>query len=145
MFSTATRDLHRNNALHSACYMDHPECAMYLIDAGISIESRNGHGFTPLHVATNRGRFELAKALIDKGADFNATSDDGETPCEVYGMLVEGGRPDAMYSSRPENVKAVRELKKYYERVAGKTLPVDENNFSDTPPEKVSGYGLCAC
>ncbi|MCW3097637.1 MAG: repeat, subfamily, partial [Chthonomonadaceae bacterium] len=63
--------------------LHNPTRAIYLIDHGASVTTRNNKFETPLHVAIfGAEEIDLVKKLLDKGADVNAVDQDGQTPLD---------------------------------------------------------------
>ena len=47
-----------------------------ILDAKISVHSRDSKGVTPLHVAVAHKHLEIVELLLDKGADVNSVDND---------------------------------------------------------------------
>ena len=58
-----------------------------LLDAGVSVFSRNPQGETPLYVAAEKGEIEMARSLIARGADAKALTPNGETVLHAASMI----------------------------------------------------------
>lgn len=66
--------------LHRAAYRGDLEETRRRIDAGDSLETKEGFEWTPLHYAAIAGRAEIAALLLDRGADPNARARYDLTP-----------------------------------------------------------------
>ncbi|HRJ71454.1 MAG TPA: ankyrin repeat domain-containing protein [Terrimicrobiaceae bacterium] len=71
-----------DNALHCLAVWDDWESAKVLIAAGIRIDQRGEHGYTPLHQAAAFGHTGFVKLLLDAGADPFARTD-GDQPFTI--------------------------------------------------------------
>jgi ankyrin repeat protein len=58
-----------------------------LLDAGVSVSTRNPQGETPLYVAAEKGETEMARVLIARGADAKALTPNGETVLHAASMI----------------------------------------------------------
>jgi ankyrin repeat protein len=58
-----------------------------LLDAGVSLSSKNRLGETPLYVAAEKGEIEMARLLIARGADAKARTPNGETVLHAAAMI----------------------------------------------------------
>lgn len=65
-----------------------PEVETHL-SAGVNVDERGEHGYTPLHDAVELGHLEVVKLLLKNGADPNQQTDDMVTPVELSVMLQE--------------------------------------------------------
>ena len=65
------------NAAHSA------EVMSVLVEAGASVDARDGGGFSALHEAVLRGDVEVIFALIKCGADINSKTGHGNTSLDL--------------------------------------------------------------
>lgn len=68
------------NALHLSVSNRTTECMDFLLELGMDIESRNGHGMTVMHYAAQHNDAEKIRYLFGKKADINATDLNGWTP-----------------------------------------------------------------
>ena len=64
--------------LLSAC-CGHQQIVKPLLLAGVDVNVRNIHGFTPLTMAASRGHLEVARVLLEQGADVDAQDHYGVT------------------------------------------------------------------
>lgn len=69
-----------NPLLHWAIYADKTEIALFLIDHGADIESKDGLGNSPLHIAAGRNNVMVAKRLLEKGANIDSRDGQMGTP-----------------------------------------------------------------
>jgi hypothetical protein len=69
--------------LHIAASDGRWECAMALLDGGVSVDIRDDDAYTPLHCASYSIKFRVATLLHKRGADVNALTNDGETPLDL--------------------------------------------------------------
>merc|ERR1712001_782468 len=58
----------------------HLEIVKLLLEQGIDINSKGGHGYTMLHFAVEDFNFEIVKFLLDNGANVNAKTGKHNTP-----------------------------------------------------------------
>ncbi len=82
----------RDRLSRTAVYCEvNTEVLRLLIDAGLSLEDRDEHGWSPLMEVVGGGQEAMARlrALIDAGADVNATYDGG---CTVFMCAVNSKR-----------------------------------------------------
>ena len=71
----------RAAALHVAAQRGHLDIIRALVQAGCSVDVRDGDGSTPLFAAVTAGRRAAADALLgEHGADVNACDDEGLSP-----------------------------------------------------------------
>lgn len=68
------------NALHLAVSNSSTECIDFLLELGMDIESRNGHGMTVMHYAAQHNDVERMRYLFSKKGDINAIDLNGWTP-----------------------------------------------------------------
>lgn len=71
------------NYLLDACYGGHNDVITWLLDLGLSVETRGIAGILPLHIAAKTGNLQLAEILLEKGASPNGKDDLGDTPLHV--------------------------------------------------------------
>ena len=57
-----------DNAIHCVCVWGDIEAARLLVEAGININQKGEHGFTPLAVAEDFGHGDIAELLRSRGA-----------------------------------------------------------------------------
>jgi len=76
-------------ALMHAADAGHGTVVRLLLDAGASVNLKNGVQETALHLAARQGRTEVARLLLNAGADFAARDADGRTPLF---LAIERGR-----------------------------------------------------
>jgi len=74
---------HDSTALTQACFDDHAECALLLIDAGANIHATGSMGGTSLHSTAVNGNTLLTWKLLKAGADPNALSTGFGTPLHL--------------------------------------------------------------
>ncbi|GAA3953381.1 hypothetical protein GCM10023085_39780 [Actinomadura viridis] len=80
-----TRDGEQRSLLHFLHRLDHEELLPRLLEAGVDIEARDGHGRTPLLAAVDDGaRASAVRALLDAGARVDAR---GTGPLHPYTVL----------------------------------------------------------
>lgn len=66
------------DSLSGACFHDHPDCVMLLLEAGAD-PSRYANNEIPIHLAAYNGSIECVKILIEKGVNINIVDElDGE-------------------------------------------------------------------
>lgn len=68
--------------LQLACYFNHEDVALYLLEQGadVSLVSQNGMTIQALHAAATHGNPVIVRALLERGADPNARQMDDYTP-----------------------------------------------------------------
>jgi ankyrin repeat protein len=71
---------HGLTALHAAAQHGQKEVAIYLLDNGADINSKDKLGFTPLSSAAQFGHLPLVDLLDLRGADLNLANLKGATP-----------------------------------------------------------------
>jgi S1-C subfamily serine protease len=86
-----------------------------LLDSGLSVNTKDKHGWTALHVAALLAQVELSRFLLSRGADINDRDKDGRTPLMLAATLDEihwdaiNGSPwqrlwtESLCSSEPPN------------------------------------------
>jgi len=82
-----------DNALHCVCVWGDLEAARVLIEAGININQKGEHGFTPLAVAADFGHAGIAELLLSVGAVRGGSLDtpsDPQSNAEHLRRLEEG-------------------------------------------------------
>ena len=104
--------LYRWCALHFAAWSGHLDFCKWLLQKGISIESKTASCETALHLVCRKGFFNIARFLVHEGANINASSNRGSAllvACncenvsekeELVNFLV--GRPDCDCSTMDE-------------------------------------------
>jgi ankyrin repeat protein len=63
-----------------ACYEDHVDAAVLLLERGADMEARSSSGGTALHWACGKGHVCVAAELLRRGASSTARDEDGRTP-----------------------------------------------------------------
>jgi ankyrin repeat protein len=76
-------DLDGRAALHLAAMNGETDSVAFLVDAGATVEVRDGEGATPLCYAVAMGHADIVNFLLDHGADVNATLRTGMAPVDV--------------------------------------------------------------
>ncbi len=66
-------------ALHWAAWSGMPYCTLELLTAGLEIDARDSHGYTPLMLAALRGNAEVVEILLQRGADASLKNEDGQS------------------------------------------------------------------
>jgi len=66
-------------ALHWAAWSGMPYCSLELLSAGLDIDARDTHGYTPLMLAALRGNAEVVEILLQRGADASLENEAGKT------------------------------------------------------------------
>jgi ankyrin repeat protein len=81
-------------------WLGHKEAAIYLLDHGAEVNSKDNQGFTPLHFTAHEGHLPLVDLLVLRRADLNLANFEGSTPLtmaaqnshvEVFKFLIEKG------------------------------------------------------
>ena len=70
-------------ALHWAAWSGMPYCSLELLTAGLEIDARDTHGYTPLMLAALRGNAEVVEILLQRGADASLKNGEGKTALEL--------------------------------------------------------------
>ena len=71
--------------LHYAAYQGRQDVAIFLIEHGARLDSRDTDGATPLHWSVPLGHLSMFRLLIESGADINSRSTKGRTPLHWCG------------------------------------------------------------
>lgn len=69
--------------LNLAIWQGQDQIAIFLIEQGVDLSSRDSFGRTAMHFAAIKGSLEVMKKLIEKGADIFSVSDNGHTPLSL--------------------------------------------------------------
>jgi ankyrin repeat protein len=76
-----------------------------LLDAGASIDGKDGDGCTPLHLAAYNGYVETARVLVTNGASIDIANRFGRTP--LHYAVSEGRLALAQMLREPRKVRVV--------------------------------------
>lgn len=71
-------------ALMGACYTGNITIVKQLLEAGASLEVKNGNGDTPLHFACMSGNSDLIRFLLDQKATTQAVNNNGQRPVDFF-------------------------------------------------------------
>jgi len=69
--------------IHDAALTGNLRRVRTLLNQGVPVNSRDGHGLTPLHMATNAGRLNIVQELLRRGARVNPRSKYGRIPLHI--------------------------------------------------------------
>jgi ankyrin repeat protein len=69
-----------NTPLHAAVAGGRVDAALALVDAGATIDARDGGGHTPLHIAAEGGYVPIVESLLRHGADPHVVAAEDRTP-----------------------------------------------------------------
>lgn len=68
---------------HAAIYNNNPAVIKELIDAGISVNARDTHGYTPLHFAAQYNNVEVLEAFLETEVGLEKKEARGQTPLHL--------------------------------------------------------------
>ena len=103
----------KSTVLHEAAKQDKQEIAVYLIQHGAEVNTKNRDGDTPLYYAARNNSVEVAKLLLEHSAEVNTKNKYGDTP--LY------------YAARHNSVEVAKLLLEHSAEVNTK------NKYGDTP------------
>jgi len=70
-------------SIHEAAYVGNLNRVKALLNQGVPVNSRDGHGWTPFHWAAASGHLNIVQELLRRGARVNPRSNYGRTPLHI--------------------------------------------------------------